>query len=95
MNHRQLSSRPDTPAYEVPSLLGTITNVFRVTSRSRPVVALSLAVLSLGLMVPAARAQTVIDLPRGFTGATAPITLTNPLTGGSIYLNLSQGGRTF
>ena len=25
MNHRQLSSRPDTPAYEVPSLLGAIT----------------------------------------------------------------------
>jgi hypothetical protein len=43
MNHRQLSSRPDTPAYKVPSLLDTITNVFRVTRRSRPLVVPSLA----------------------------------------------------
>jgi hypothetical protein len=43
MNHRQLSSRLDTPAYKVPSLLGTITNVFRVARRSRPLVVPSLA----------------------------------------------------
>ena len=48
MNHCQLSSRLDTPAYEVPGLLGAITNVFRVTRRSRPLVVLSLAPLFVG-----------------------------------------------
>jgi hypothetical protein len=80
MNHRQLSSRPDTPAYEAPGLLGAVTKGSRET-RSL-------------LGRRAANAQTVINYPSGSAGATGHITLENPLVGGSIHLNLDQGGWT-
>jgi hypothetical protein len=80
---------------DAPGLLGEVTKVYGETERSRPLAVLSLAVLSLGLMAPAVRAQTVINVPGGFTGATGHITLEIPLVGGSIHLNLSQCGWTF
>jgi hypothetical protein len=80
MNHRQLSSRPDTPAYEAPGLLGAVTQGFWET-RSL-------------LGRRAANAQTVINYPSGSTGATGHITLDNPLVGGAIHSNQDQGGRT-
>jgi hypothetical protein len=63
----------------------------------RPIVlvVLPLAVVTLGLIVPAAKAQTVINSPTGFTGVTGHTTLQNPLDGGSIYFILSQSGWTF
>jgi hypothetical protein len=42
------------------------------------------AVMTLGLMVPAAKAQAVIDSPSGFTGATGHAVLQNSLVSGSI-----------
>ena len=72
-----------------------VVKVFRGTGGSRRLVVLSLAVLSLVLMPPAARVQTVINFLIGFTVATAHITLQNPLAGGSSYLNPSQCGWTF
>jgi hypothetical protein len=92
MNHRQLSSRLDIPAYEAPGLLGAVTKGFRETRRSRALVAVSLAVLPLCLMASDAEAQRGMDFPSEFTGATGNITLDNPLVGGSIHLNLNQGG---
>jgi hypothetical protein len=80
MNHRQLSSRPDAPACEAPGLLGAVTKGFRET-RSL-------------LGRRAANTQTVINYPSGSTGAAGHITLENPLVGGSIHLNLDQGGWT-
>jgi hypothetical protein len=94
VNDRQLSYCPETPASDAPGLFGVVTKVFGETERSRPLVVLSLAVLSLGLMVPAAGAQTVISFLREFTGATGRMTPGNPLVGGSIHFNLSQGGWT-
>jgi hypothetical protein len=45
-----------------------------------------------GLMV---RAQTVVNVPEGFTGAAGHTALEIPLVGGSIHLKLSQCGWTF
>jgi hypothetical protein len=59
---------------------------------SRPLGAL---VLSLGLLGPAAKAQTVINYPSEFTGATGYLTLENPLVDGSIFLISGQGGWAF
>ena len=89
MTHPQQSSCPETPASEAPRLLDAVTKVFGEkgfgeTERSRPVVVLSPVVLSLGLMAPAAGARKVINFP-----------MENPLIGGSIYLNLIQGGWSF
>ena len=80
MNHRQLSSGSDTPAYEAPGLLGAVTKGFFET-RSLP-----------GRR--AANAQTVINSSSAPTGATGHITLDNPLVGGAIHLNQDKGGRT-
>jgi hypothetical protein len=80
MNHRQLSSRPDTPAYEAPGLLGAATKGFRET-RSL-------------LGRRAANAQKVINYPSGSAGAIGQITLDNPLVGGAIHRILNQGGWT-
>jgi hypothetical protein len=85
-NHRQLSFCPEAPASGSPGWLGAVTKVFRETGGSRPLVVLSLAVLSLGLMVPVAKAQRVMDFPSEFTGATGHLTLEKPLVGGSIHL---------
>jgi hypothetical protein len=95
LNHRQPSRCLETPSSEAPRLCGAITRMFRETGGSRPLVVLSLAVLALGVMAPAAKAQTVIKYPRGVIGATGHITLENVLTSGSIHLNLSQCGWTF
>jgi hypothetical protein len=83
MTHPQQSSCPETPASEASGLLDAVTKVFGETERSRPVVVRSLTVLSLDLMALAAKTQTVINFP-----------MENLLVGGSIYLNLSQGGWT-
>jgi hypothetical protein len=80
---------------EAPGLLGAVTKVFGKTERSRLLMVRSLAVLSLGVMAPAARTQAVINFPRRLTGAAGHITLENPLAGGSIHLNLSHCGWTF
>jgi hypothetical protein len=94
MNHHQPSSRPDTAAYEVPGLLGAVTKGFRETRRSRALVAVSLAVLSLGLIAPTAKARRGMDLPSESTGASGYITLDNPPIGGASHSNLKQGGWT-
>jgi hypothetical protein len=78
----------------VSGLLGAVTKVFRETGGRRPRLVLSLPVLALCLMAPAAKAQTVINLRSEFTGATGPITVENPLVGGAIHLVLSQCGWT-
>ena len=69
------------------SLLNTppiIAQVFGETGGNRPlVVVLSAAVLALGLIAPAAKAPTIINLSGGVTGAAGHITLENPLVGGS------------
>jgi hypothetical protein len=95
MNHRQLSSRPDTPAYEAPGLLGAVTEDFRETRKSRALMSPSLAVMMSGLLGRgAANAQTVINHPSGSTGSTGHVTLGNPLVGGAIHLNQDRGGWT-
>jgi hypothetical protein len=85
----------ETPASEAFGLLGAVTQVFRVAGRSRPLGVLSLAVLSLGQMAPAAKAQTVVIFRSGSIGATRHITLENPLVGGLIHSILSQCGWTW
>jgi hypothetical protein len=91
-NYRQLSSCLGTPASEASGLFGAVTKAFRETGGRRHLLVLSLAVLALCLMAPAAKAQTVINLRSEFTGATGPITLENLLVGGAIHLVLSQCG---
>ena len=88
----QLLYSLETPATEASGGLGAVTKGFRETRISRPRVLLFPAVLSLGLMAPPAKAQTVRS---GFTGATGHITLANPLVGGVIHPILSQCGWTF
>jgi hypothetical protein len=94
-NHRQLSLRSEAPAAGSSGWLGAVTKAFRETGGSRPLVALSLAVLLLGLMDPAGKAQIGMDLPSEFTGATGHLTVENSLVGGSIHLVLSQCRWTF
>jgi hypothetical protein len=94
MNHRQLSSRTDTPAYEAPGLLGVVTKGLRETRRSRGLMVDSPAVIMPGLLGRrAANAQTVIHHPSGSTGTTGHITLDKPLVGAAIRLNQDRGGR--
>jgi hypothetical protein len=90
VNHRQLSYCPETPASEASGLLGAIAKVFRVTRGSKPLVVLLLAVMMLGLSIPAANGQTVINYPNGFgTSVNGQIWLENfatCCTSGSIHL---------
>jgi hypothetical protein len=60
--------------------------VFSEAGGSRPLGVLSLAALSLGMMAPAAKMQTVIILPRAVTGAIGHMTPADPLVDGLIHL---------
>jgi hypothetical protein len=82
----------EAPASKAPGLSGAVMKVFREVGRGRRQGVLSLAVLSLGLMGCAAKAQMVIIFPGGVGAATAHITLENPLVGGSFHLILGQRG---
>jgi hypothetical protein len=90
MTHRQLSFWPETSSTDPSGLLRAVTKVFSETGTSK-----SSGGLSLGLTAPAAKAQTVINFPSGFTGATGYLTLANPLADGSIHLISGQGGWAF
>ena len=90
----QLSYCLETPASEASGLLGPVTKFFRGAGRSRSLGVPSFGVLSLGLMAPAAKVQTVITFLSGFTGATGHITPENMVVGGLIPLIPSQCGWT-
>jgi hypothetical protein len=92
LNHPHPLYCQETPASEASGLLGVVTRGFREVGRSRPLGVPSLAVLSLALMVPAVKAQTVIIFAGGSIGATGRITPENPLVGGLIHLSLGRCG---
>jgi hypothetical protein len=91
----QLLFWPEIPVSNASGLLDAVTRPFGEIERNRPRLLLSPAILSSGLTASAAKAQTVINFPGGFTGATGYITLDNPLVGGSIHLIPSRCGWTF
>jgi hypothetical protein len=84
---RQLWYCPEASASEASGWLGAATKVFRGTRKSRTLVALYLAVMTLGLLMPTAQAQTVINYPSGFASS-GQIWLENQatLSGSSIHL---------
>jgi hypothetical protein len=69
LKFRQLSSCLETPVSEASGLLSAVTKVFRETGRSRPPGGPLSCRACVGLDGSAAKAQTVIDFPSGFTGA--------------------------
>ncbi len=73
-------------------LLNCRQRVFRETRRSRLLVVLSFAVMTLGLLSPPAAHAQVINYPNGFAGSTGQISLVNgasPLAGSTIQLTTS------
>jgi len=72
-------------------LPGAVTRVFGETRRSRRLVVFSFAVMLFGLLMPAARAQTVVNYANGFAGAGSAIVFGTFSTyeGSKIHLVLS------
>jgi LysM repeat protein len=62
VNHHQLWFCLETRASEATGWLGTVSNVFRKTGRIRPLVVVSLAVVTLGLVIPS-YGQNVVNCP--------------------------------
>jgi hypothetical protein len=90
----QLTSCLETSASEAFGLLGVVAEVFRVAEKSRLLGVLSLAVLSLGQMAPAAEANGH-HFRSGSTGTTRDVTLENMPVGGLIHSTISQCGWTW
>jgi hypothetical protein len=75
-------------------LLRAVIKVFREVQGSRPLGALSLSALSMGLTASAVQTQAVISFPGGSIGITGHITLENAPIDRSIHLISGQGGWT-
>ena len=69
MDHHQVSYCPETPASEVPGWLGAVRKVFRQTGRSRRLVVVPLAVMTLGLLIPSYGQNVVNCTSFSSTGA--------------------------
>jgi hypothetical protein len=93
LNFLQLLYCRETSSSDAAGLLRAVTKVSSESGSKSPG-GHSVALLSLGLMAPAAKSQTTIILPSGFSGATGHITLESPLVHGSIHLISGQGGWT-
>ena len=85
----QLLFSLETPAIGVRGVGCSYKSFSRDSEKQTPS-ALSLAVLSLGLMAACCQGADGHQFPSGSTGATGHITLENPLVGGLIHLILSQ-----
>jgi hypothetical protein len=79
VNYRQLSSYPDTPASEALGVLGRVTKVCWETRRSRPLMILSLTLMTLGLLTSRAANAQVINYPNGFTSGCWGSSSGNPI----------------
>jgi predicted secreted protein len=100
VNHLQLSYSPDPPASGATELLGAVTKLFPETRRSRPLVVLFIAVMTLGLLIARAAPAQIINLPSGFASSNLG---NNPdqiypnnasyLSGSSIQIGDSTGHR--
>src|ERR1700758_4939576 len=62
VNHHQLSFCPESPDFEAPGWLGTVRKVFHQIARGRPLMVVSLAVITLGLVLPS-YGQNVFNCP--------------------------------
>jgi Bacterial Ig-like domain (group 3)/Chitobiase/beta-hexosaminidase C-terminal domain len=73
LDHPQLSSRSQAPTSEAPGWLTAVAKIFCETGRSRRLAVLSLAVMTLGLVIPAS-AQTVFNCSSFASSGTCGIT---------------------
>jgi hypothetical protein len=91
VNHRQVSTRPETSAFGTPGLSGA--KACRETWR-RALVGFSLAVLMWGVLRPRAVDAQIINYPSGFVGSTGQIWLQHSavLSGSSIQLTNNTNG---
>ena len=88
VNHRQLANRQGIPYCDVPVWLDVITNVMGDAGRRGGLLVISIVALTLGLLMPSANAQTVINYPSGFASSSGQIWLENyaALSGAEIHL---------
>jgi hypothetical protein len=93
MNHCQLLPCLGTPAPESFDWLGAVTKNCYETLRIRVLMAVSIALMVLGLLSPPAANSQVIDYPNGFASSTGQIWLENGavLSGSLIQLTSNTG----